>query len=153
MADDLDALIARATQHIRDKKGELLALNTQIQAGRSAYDDLNKEISRTQDKLKALRDQLAESDNQLGGRRQDADTIAAQIINAAHGTKAAATKAVKDAENHAKGIIAEAEARAYALENEVRGKKAELQAVTNEVNAAQSELRAIKKQALDFGNS
>ena len=153
MADDLDALIAKATQHIRDKKGELLALNTQLAAGRRAYDDLSKEISKTQDKLKAARDQLAESENQLDARGKDANQIASQIINAAHGTKAAAAKAVKDAENHAKGIIAEAEARSYAIENEVRNKKAELQATVNQLNAAQSELRGLKKQAADWGAS
>ncbi len=153
MADDLDALIAKATQHIRDKKGELLALNTQIQAGRSAYDDLNKEVGRTQDKLKGPRDQLAESENQLDARGKDANQIASQIINAAHGTKAAAAKAVKDAENHAKGLVAQAEAIVYALENEARSKKAELQATVNQLNAAQSELRGLKKQAADWGAS
>jgi chromosome segregation ATPase len=153
MADDLDALIAKATQHIRDKKGELLALTTQIQAGRSAYDDLNKEISKTQDKLKAARDQLAESENQLSARHQDANKATSQILNAAQRAKVEADKVVKDAENKAKGIVAEAEARAYASDDAIRVKKAELQAVTNEVNAGQSELRALKKQALDFGNS
>lgn len=152
MADKLDTLLADVQKHIADKKAELKAAETQLSALRSAQDDLNKEVLKSQDKLAAARAAMADQGNNLQRRKTEADNIAAGILNAAHKTRAQAEIIIRDAEVRAAEIVSEAQERARTIDAQITSRKSELQTITNEYNAAQSELAALKQQAREFAD-
>lgn len=153
MADKLDTLLAAVQQEIKDKKAELLALQSQVSALRSAHDDLHKQVGREHANLQSVRDKLAIADSDTDQRKKEAEKVASEILNRAHRSRDEADKLVKDAEDHADEIMATAQKAVRKVEEEIVARKKELQAVTLEVNAAHSEWAAIKKKAAALAGS
>lgn len=153
MTDKLDTLVSEVQNHIKDKRAELTALQTQARALQSAHADLHQEVEKAQTKLAEVRKALADSNKELDKRRAEASSIANSIIADAHDKKAAAEGKIRDLYAAGAKDIERATRQLRDTEQLVTAKRGELVALTNKVSAAQGELDALKKKARDWADA